>query len=112
MRYLGRLALVFFFSVFACAPLAHAEKRIALLVGNQAYTSAIGALANPHNDVVRLERALNGLGFEVIVERDLGSAASPAPSMPTRDGCEQPVVMRLACSTTRATVLPTAARTI
>jgi len=58
--------------VVACAPLAHAEKRIALLVGNQAYTSAIGALANPHNDVVLLERALEGLGFEVIVERDLG----------------------------------------
>ena len=72
MRYLGRLALVFFFSVFACAPLAHAEKRIALLVGNQAYTSAIGALANPHSDVVLLERALKGLGFEVILERDLG----------------------------------------
>jgi TRAP-type mannitol/chloroaromatic compound transport system substrate-binding protein len=53
----------------------YAEKRIALLIGNQAYAPAIGALANPHNDVALLERTLRGLGFEVVVERDAGLAA-------------------------------------
>jgi hypothetical protein len=30
---------------------AFAEKRVALLIGNEAYGSEIGRLANPHNDV-------------------------------------------------------------
>jgi uncharacterized caspase-like protein len=54
---------------------AHAEKRLALLIGNEAYAPAIGALANPHNDVALLEQALKGLGFEVTVERDAGLGA-------------------------------------
>src|SRR5262245_51894192 len=49
---------------------AQAEQRIALLIGNQSYTSEIGKLANPHNDIVLLEQVLKGLGFEVAVERD------------------------------------------
>jgi TPR repeat protein len=48
--------------------------RIALLIGNQTYTKEIGRLANPHNDVALLERALKGLGFDVIVVRDAGLA--------------------------------------
>ena len=35
---------------------AHAEKRIALLIGNQGYGSEIGRLANPHNDIALLEK--------------------------------------------------------
>jgi formylglycine-generating enzyme required for sulfatase activity len=54
---------------------AHADKRLALLIGNEAYAPAIGALANPHNDVSLLEQALKGLGFEVAVERDAGLGA-------------------------------------
>jgi Caspase domain len=54
---------------------ALAEKRVALLIGNEAYASAIGRLSNPHNDVALLERALKGLGFEVLVERDVGLGA-------------------------------------
>src|SRR5262245_18890881 len=34
---------------------AQAEKRIALLIGNQNSTSEIGRLANPHNDIALLE---------------------------------------------------------
>src|SRR5262249_54339811 len=45
---------------------ALAEKRIALLIGNEAYTSEIGRLANPHNDVALLEQALKGLDFETV----------------------------------------------
>jgi hypothetical protein len=51
---------------------AHAEKRLALLIGNETYAPAIGALANPHNDVAILETALKSLGFEVDVVRDVG----------------------------------------
>jgi hypothetical protein len=38
-----------------------AEARIALLIGNEAYATEIGRLANPHNDVALLEQALKGL---------------------------------------------------
>jgi formylglycine-generating enzyme required for sulfatase activity len=54
---------------------ARAESRIALLIGNEAYTSEIGWLANPHNDVALLEQALKGLGFEVVTVRDAGLGA-------------------------------------
>ena len=53
---------------------AQAEKRIALLIGNQGYGSEIGRLANPHNDVALLERTLKALGFEVRTVRDAGLA--------------------------------------
>jgi formylglycine-generating enzyme required for sulfatase activity len=54
---------------------ALAEKRLALLIGNEAYTSAIGRLANPHNDVALLEETLKGVGFEVVSLRDAGLGA-------------------------------------
>jgi uncharacterized caspase-like protein len=54
---------------------AHASRRIALLIGNQSYHSDIGRLANPHNDVDVLARALSGIGFEVTVVRDAGLPA-------------------------------------
>src|SRR5262245_38078020 len=53
---------------------AQAEKRIALLIGNQAYGNEIGRLTNPHNDVALLGKALKGLGFEVTTVRDAGLA--------------------------------------
>jgi Caspase domain len=55
--------------------MAHVDKRLALLIGNEAYAPTIGVLANPHNDVALLEQALKGLGFEVTVERDAGLGA-------------------------------------
>jgi len=54
---------------------ALAEKRLALLVGNEAYGSEIGHLANPHNDVALLEQTLKGLGFEVVSVHDAGLGA-------------------------------------
>ena len=51
---------------------AQAERRVALLIGNQAYGSEIGRLANPHNDVALLEKSLKDLGFEVATVRDAG----------------------------------------
>jgi hypothetical protein len=51
---------------------AQEPKRLALLIGNETYTSEIGRLANPHNDVALLEQALKGLGFDVMTVRDAG----------------------------------------
>ena len=48
---------------------AFAESRIALVVGNGAYTN-VGALANPPNDARLIARTLRGLGFEVIEHVD------------------------------------------
>src|SRR5262245_2288846 len=53
---------------------AQAEKRIALLIGNQDYGNEIGRLANPYNDAALLERSLKGLGFDVTMVRDAGLA--------------------------------------
>ena len=49
---------------------AHAQRRVAMLVGNQGYTGEIGRLANPHNDVALLEQSLTRIGFEVATVRD------------------------------------------
>jgi formylglycine-generating enzyme required for sulfatase activity len=75
MRRFGSVAVALVFLMLAAAPAAHAEERIALLIGNQSYTSEIGRLANPHNDIALLEQALKGLGFEVSTLRDAGLAA-------------------------------------
>jgi TRAP-type mannitol/chloroaromatic compound transport system substrate-binding protein/uncharacterized caspase-like protein len=61
--------------VVPAVALAEAEKRIALLIGNQAYTPEIGALLNPHNDVALLERTLKTLGFQVTTVRDADLAS-------------------------------------
>jgi hypothetical protein len=65
MRLAGLLLAL---TVFAFPALA--EKREALLIGNEAYTNEIGPLANPHNDVALLEQALKGLGFDVVTVHD------------------------------------------
>ena len=45
---------------------AHAEKRIALLIGNQSYKPGVGALVNPLNDIRLVGEALKSVGFEVL----------------------------------------------
>jgi len=45
---------------------ALAEKRIALLIGNQAYDRSVGVLRNPHNDIELVARALEKQGFEIL----------------------------------------------
>ena len=49
---------------------AHAEKRVALVVGNATYQNT-ATLANPRNDAEDMVAALRQVGFEVIYERDL-----------------------------------------
>jgi uncharacterized protein len=61
-------------AVIATACLAHADKRVALLIGNGKY-AAVGALANPRNDVLLLKKALDAAGFDdVKTAFDLGHA--------------------------------------
>jgi uncharacterized caspase-like protein len=49
---------------------AHAEKRVALVVGNAAYRHA-DRLANPVNDARGVRDALTALGFDVTYGEDL-----------------------------------------
>ena len=53
------------FSILVSAP-AFAAKRVALLIGNANYKSAVGPLKNPHNDVRLVGNALRKVGFEVL----------------------------------------------
>ncbi|MGP0093473.1 MAG: caspase domain-containing protein [Xanthobacteraceae bacterium] len=68
-------------AAFACAVLligfgvesGHAEKRVALVIGNGAYANA-PRLTNPHNDAEDVGAALKRSGFETIVGFDLDKA--------------------------------------
>ena len=68
-------------AVFACALMligfgavpGHADKRVALVVGNGAYAHA-PRLTNPHNDAEDVSAALKRNGFETIVGFDLDKA--------------------------------------
>lgn len=46
------------------------QARLALLIGNQAYNSAVGPLKNPHNDIVLIGAALEKLGFKTTLVKD------------------------------------------
>src|SRR5689334_14983910 len=54
---------------------ALADKRVALLIGNQGYAPEVGRLSNPGNDVALLEGVLKHLGFDVTTVRDAGLAS-------------------------------------
>ena len=45
-------------------------QRLALLIGNKAYTAKVGALRNPHSDVDLVGAALTKLGFKVVALKD------------------------------------------
>jgi uncharacterized caspase-like protein len=68
MRFLQFIAAAWL--ALACAvAAAHAEKRVALVIGNSNY--AIAPLANPANDADDLAAALERLQFEVTKKKDL-----------------------------------------
>jgi uncharacterized caspase-like protein len=56
---------------------AHAEKRVALVIGNAAYKNA-ATLRNPRNDAQDVSAALQRIGFETIVGLDLDRAGMEA----------------------------------
>ena len=74
MRFVATLlcALILFWSG---GDTAHAQKRFALLIGNQGYGAEVGALRNPKNDVALLDRALTSIGFQVTTVEDAGLAS-------------------------------------
>jgi uncharacterized caspase-like protein len=47
------------------------ERRVALVIGNGAYGSEIGALANPSNDAADIAEALEAAGFETMLKLDV-----------------------------------------
>jgi uncharacterized caspase-like protein len=49
---------------------AHAEKRVALVIGNSAYET-ISPLTNPKNDAALMARTLKSVGFEVLTATDV-----------------------------------------
>ncbi|MEM8971179.1 MAG: SUMF1/EgtB/PvdO family nonheme iron enzyme [Pseudomonadota bacterium] len=49
---------------------ANTENRLALLIGNQHYKLKAINLANPHNDIVAVGKALRAVGFKVRLVRD------------------------------------------
>src|SRR4030088_1878366 len=56
--------------MLASASAAHADRRVALVVGNSAYASA-ASLRNPRNDASDMAEMLGKLGFEVELGLDL-----------------------------------------
>jgi tetratricopeptide (TPR) repeat protein len=54
---------------------ANAEPRIALVIGNGAYSPTLGKLANPVSDAKMVAAALKRVGFDVDLETDLNQVA-------------------------------------
>src|SRR5690606_11171983 len=80
-RRAGHLAIVLclggLIAAVALARPAAAEKRVALVIGNAAYTQA-SALANPGHDASDMAAALKAAGIEVILGLDLDKRAFDA----------------------------------
>jgi uncharacterized caspase-like protein len=67
---LARVIVAIVLTLLPTAALAQAEKRFALLIGNQAYGAKIGALKNPHADIALVAEALRSLAFKVTEIKD------------------------------------------
>jgi hypothetical protein len=66
--------VLFSFLLLLVSPVAYAEKRVALVIGNSAYRPQ-GALTNPRNDATDVVAALRMHGFQVIEGFDLDKVA-------------------------------------
>jgi uncharacterized caspase-like protein len=66
--------VLFSFLLLLVSPVAHADKRVALVIGNSAYRPQ-GELTNPRNDAADVAAALKGHGFQVIEGLDLDKVA-------------------------------------
>lgn len=58
------------FLLFAASAVSHAAKRVALVVGNDQYMN-VSKLEKAENDAESLGQALRGLGFQVILKKNL-----------------------------------------
>jgi N-acetylmuramoyl-L-alanine amidase len=71
------LALLCLMLVIPTTASAQTERRIALLIGNQAYSAKVGLLQNPHNDVAAVGAKLQELGFEISrIQKDASRVAT------------------------------------
>jgi formylglycine-generating enzyme required for sulfatase activity len=59
------LVAILALALIAASP-AHAEKRVALVIGNKDYKASVGPLTNPLNDIRLVSDALRSVGFEVL----------------------------------------------
>jgi uncharacterized caspase-like protein len=66
--------LCFAVSIYLGIGPSHAERRVALVIGNSEYQST-AALPNPANDAQDMAAALREVGFEVIVETNVNKRA-------------------------------------
>src|SRR5262249_23458638 len=66
----ARIVLIALSLLLLAAPAAHAESRVALVIGNSNYTHE-AALANPVNDATAVGLMLSKAGFEVDVRSNL-----------------------------------------
>jgi len=67
---LARVIVAIVLLVLPTAGFAQAEKRIALLIGNQVYSAEVGPLKNVHNDIALIGAALRSLSFDVTEVKD------------------------------------------
>jgi Caspase domain len=75
MRLAGRIVFVVVVAALGMSSVAHAEKRVALMIGNGAYIKA-PRLDNPKNDAAAMETMFKAAGFDAVVRvNDLGIAA-------------------------------------
>jgi len=70
MRRFGWVAFALIALMLAATGSAQAEKRIALLIGNQRYIAKVGPLNNPRSDVLLVGAALKAVGFTVTEVND------------------------------------------
>jgi hypothetical protein len=85
---------------------SYAESRIALLIGNQAYSERAGSLKNPHNDIALVGTALEKVGFKVTRIKDAGYRRSTPRSSATSSRCGARAKIPLVLSITRVMALP------
>ena len=67
---MARIILFLLLVLLPSAAWAQGEKRIALLIGNQAYNAKVGPLKNPHRDVALVAAALEKTRFKTTIVRD------------------------------------------
>src|SRR5438552_8079151 len=68
-------AIVALFILMLLPCVAHADKRVALVIGNGDY-GKVGKLPNPARDASAVEALLRAVGFDVVeAKNDLGAAA-------------------------------------
>jgi hypothetical protein len=65
MRHFGWVILILLISVLGIAPEANAQRRVALIIGNGAY-SKVPQLTNPTRDAASLENLLRASGFDFV----------------------------------------------